>query len=152
MTKELQGSLPFGVTQTPDDAFGKSMLALHDAYEAAGNLVIAGATGIDKSDLVKMFKPGSDRHLRYSAVFHIGCFASHELRRRALKPLANCWGLDICEPKPPRTDKERADIAEAVIRSLGPLAVDRLQVAHGCDADDAFSASFNYGAANGGRR
>ncbi len=120
--EEPQTNLPFGTAYTPDDEFRFSMLALHDAYVAAGNLVVAGATGIEKSDLVKMFEPGSGRHFRYKAVFQLGPYASMELRRRALKPLARCWGLDICDPKPPITEKEDRDIAVAVINSLGPIA------------------------------
>lgn len=125
MNEERQGKLPFGQAYTPDQEFGFSMHSLKDAYDAASNLVIAGATGIDKSDLPKMFEPGSKRHLRYQAVFHIGTFASMELRRRALMPLARCWGFEVVDPRPAMTDKERADIAEAVIAALGPLAIDR---------------------------
>ncbi len=130
-----QGNLPFGTAYTPDDEFRFSMLALHDAYLAAGNLVVAGATGIDKGDLVRMFEPGSGRHFRYKAVFQLGTYASMELRRRALRPLARCWGLDICDPKPPKTPEQRATIAEAVIASLGAIAIDRLAAAYGADAE-----------------
>ncbi len=129
MNENPQGSLPFGQAFTPEQEFDKSMRPLKDAYEAASNIVVAGATGIDKSDLAKMFEPGSNRHLRYKAVFQIGLYASMELRRKALKPLARCWGLDICDPKPPPTTEVIAVTAVAVINSLGPIAIAALQAA-----------------------
>lgn len=118
-----QAKFDFGRRYTADDFFGSSMLALRDAYSAAGNLVVAGATGIDESDLPKMFKPGSGRHLRYEAVFKIGALESTglELRRRILEPLATSFGFDLTQ-RDPLTHEERAATAEAVINALGPIA------------------------------
>lgn len=119
----LQGKFDFGRSFGCDSFFADSMLALRDAYQAAGNLVVAGATGIDESDLPKMFKPGSGRHLRYEAVFKIGALQSTglELRRRILAPLATSFGFELTE-REPLTPEERADTAEAVIAALGPIA------------------------------
>lgn len=115
-----------------DAAFRKVMLALADAQEAAGgNLVVAGATGIDKSDLSKMFEPGSGRHMRLKALPQIGALASTsmELRRRILEPLAELFGFHLIEGQP-MSDKERADIAEAVVGALGPIAQQALRDAY----------------------
>lgn len=119
----LQASFDFGRRHTLDTFYGDSMLALRDAYNAGGNLVVAGATGIDESDLPKMFKFGSGRHLRYEAVFKIGALESTglELRRRILEPLATSFGFEL-KLHEPITHEERADTAEAVIAALGPLA------------------------------
>jgi hypothetical protein len=114
-----QGSLDFGRSFLTDDAFSTSMLALRDAYMAAGNMVAAGATGIDRSDLPKMFEFGSGRHLRYKAVFQIGALdsTSRELRRRILEPQAKLFGFDLVDHEP-MTDKERADRLEAAMRAM----------------------------------
>ena len=120
MTANPQTNLDFGRGYRLDDEFRKSMHALKDAYDAAGNLVVAGATGIKEYDLPKMFEPGSGRHLRYKAVFAIGALASLELRRRALEPLARYWGFGLCQPKP-MTAEERAARCEMALRSLGPV-------------------------------
>ncbi len=127
--QSAQGSLPFGHAYTPEQEFGFSMRALSDVMDAAGNLVIAGATGIDKSDLPKMFEINSNRHFRFKAAFQMGPLASMELRRRALEPLARCYGFALTTPKPPKTKEQRTDIAEAVIRSLGPLARNAYELA-----------------------
>lgn len=115
------------VTEDPVDVcFRRVMRALEDAQEAAGgNLVVAGATGIDKSDLSKMFDPGSGRHMRLKALPQIAALrtTSMELRRRILEPLAELLGFHVLEGEP-MTDKERADVGEAVIAALGPIAVD----------------------------
>jgi len=129
-SKDPQPSLDFGRLYLVDAEFQASMLPLFDAYTAAGNIVAAGATGIDKADLPKMFEPGSGRHLRYKAVFQLGAIASYELRRRALEPLARCWGFGICEPEP-MSDKERADRAEAALMALGPIGQQALRDAMG---------------------
>lgn len=105
-----------------DAQWRKSMRVLNDIYIAAGNIVVAGATGIDKSDLPKMFDPGSGRHLRYQAVFTLGRFASLEMRRRALEPLATSWGLGICALVP-MTAEEKAAKFEAALLALGPIGV-----------------------------
>lgn len=131
MNDNPQQTFGFGRLRTVEEEFCASMLALHDAYSQATNIVVAGATGIDKGDLPKMFEPGSGRHLRYKAVFTIGQLASYELRRRALEPLARFWGLQVCDPKPPLSDKERADRAEAVCNALGPIAQAALREALG---------------------
>lgn len=117
-----QAKFDFGRRHTADSFFGESMLALRDAYNGAGNLVVAGATGIDESDLPKMFKPGSGRHLRYEAVFKIGALESTglELRRHILEPLATSYGFDLTVHEPIE-DAERADTAEAVIAAAGPV-------------------------------
>ena len=120
MGNKAQESLDFGMLYRVDDEFRTSMRALHDAYEQAGSLVVAGATAIDKGDLCKMFEPGSGRHLRYKAVFAIGALGSLELRRRALEPLARCWGLGICDPAPMTADEKAARL-EAALRALGPI-------------------------------
>lgn len=117
MTRNPQQALDFGAAYSCELDFKSSMRALEDAYVSAGNLVVAGATGIDKGDLPKMFEPGSGRHLRYKAVFVIGRLASMELRRRALEPLARHWGFGLCEPEP-MSDKERADRLEAQMRAM----------------------------------
>jgi hypothetical protein len=130
MTRNLQPTLDFGLTYRVDEEFKSSMRALNDAYEAAGNLVVAGATGIDKSDLPKMFEPGSGRHLRYKAVFTIGTLASLELRRRALEPLAECWGLKVSVPEP-MDDKDARVVLEAALRALGPVGEQALRAAYG---------------------
>lgn len=130
MSKNAQESLDFGMLYRVDDEFRSSMRALHDAYEQIGSLVVAGATAIDKGDLSKMFEPGSGRHLRYKAVFAIGALGSLELRRRALEPLARCWGLGVTDPVP-MSDKERADRCEVALRSLGPVGEQALYAAMG---------------------
>jgi len=107
----------FGQAYRCERSFKDSMLALEDAYASAGNLVVAGATGIDKGDLPRMFEPGSGRHLRYKAVFVIGGLASMELRRKALAPLAAHWGFGLCAPTP-LSDKERADRLEQTMRAM----------------------------------
>lgn len=130
MTRNPQAALDFGLGYRVDEEFKISMRALNDAYEAAGNIVVAGATGIDKSDLPKMFEPGSGRHLRYKAVFTIGTLASLELRRRALEPLARAWGLGICDDAP-MDDREARLLAEAALRALGPIGEQALRAAYG---------------------
>jgi len=117
MTRNAQQPLDFGVAYSCEQEFKTSMRALEDAYVSAGNLVVAGATGIDKGDLPKMFEPGSGRHLRYKAVFQIGRLASMEMRRKLLEPLASHLGFGLCEPVP-LTDKERADRLESLVRSM----------------------------------
>jgi hypothetical protein len=102
------------------------MRALEDAYNAAGNLVVAGATGIEKSDLPKMFEPGSNRHMRFKAVFQIGEIdgVSTELRHRILAPLAQHFGFRLCLPY---SDKDRAQLLADYILAmdLGELLVAR---------------------------
>ena len=120
MKSNAQEALDFGPTWGVDQAFSESMLAVRDGYQAIGNLVAAGATGIDKADLPKMFEPGSGRHLRYKAVFAIGKLASIEVRRRALVPLAELWGLGICDPRP-MPPEEKAARLEAALNALGPI-------------------------------
>ena len=130
MNANAQQALEFGLLYRIDDEYRQSMRALHDAYEKAGSLVVSGATGIDKGDLCKMFEPGSGRHLRYKAVFSIGTLGSLELRRRALEPLARCWGLGICEPEP-MTDREARVRLETALKSLGPIGEQAFHTAMG---------------------
>lgn len=120
MSDKYQTDLDFGRVYGCDDAFGKSMRALNDGYDAVGNLVCAGATGVDKADLPKMFRLGSGRHMRFDAVFAIGALSSIEVRRRALEPLAKCWGFGLGDLVQ-MSDKERADRYEVALRMLGPV-------------------------------
>lgn len=120
MNAKAQEALNFGVAWDADEAFTESMRPLRDGYMAMGNLVAAGATGIDKGDLPKMFEPGSGRHLRYKAVFQLGRLSSAETRRAIIEPLANLFGFGIA-PIIPMSDKERADRCEAALRALGPI-------------------------------
>lgn len=130
MTANPQGSLYFGPAQEWDDEFRSSMRALNDAYDAAGSLVMAGATGVDKGDLCKMFEPGSKRHMRFKSVFMIGRLASLELRRRALVPLARFWDLAVADPEP-LNDREARIRCEAALKSLGPLGEQKLLEIYG---------------------
>lgn len=130
MNAKAQEALHFGLSWDVDEAFTESMRPLRDGYMAMGNLVAAGATGIDKADLPKMFEPGSGRHLRYKAVFQLGQRSSMEIRRAIIEPLANFFGLGIA-PMIPMTDKERADRAEAALHALGPIGVAAWRAAMG---------------------
>jgi len=130
MTRNHQQSINFGAAYNADQAFRDSMRALGDVYDAAGSLVCAGATGIDKGDLAKMFEAGSGRHMRLKAAIVIGQLGSLELRRRALEPIAVAWGLSITD-QVPMSDKERADRAEAALLALGPIGAQALASAMG---------------------
>lgn len=113
-----QSSLDFGLLYRCDEEFRASMRAINDAYDAAGSIVCAGVTGVGAPDLSKMFEPGSGRHMRFSAVLKIGAIASYELRRRALIPIARCWGLGVTE-RTPMTADEKALRYEAKLRAIG---------------------------------
>lgn len=121
MTRNPQAALDFGVVWDSRQAFKSSMRALNDAYDSVGNLVCAGATGIDKGDLPKMFEPGSGRHMRYSAVFDIGKLASLERRVGILTPLAEHYGLRIAEPAEEMPDAEARARLEVALKALGPI-------------------------------
>jgi hypothetical protein len=129
---QLQPELPFGFSHRVDDLFRRSLRALEDVYDQAGNLVVAGATGIDKADLPKMFEPGGSRHFRYKAAFQIGALhvASPELRRRVMEPLAECWGFGLCEPEP-MSDREARVRLEAKLEALGPVGKQALAEVYG---------------------
>jgi hypothetical protein len=130
MTDNRQPSLDFGLLYRCDDEYRFSMRALADAYEVVGSVVAAGATGVDKGDLSKMFEPGSGRHMRFSAVFKLGAIAPAEMRRRALEPLARCFGFGITAPEP-MSDKEKAIRLETALKSLGPIGEQKLIEAMG---------------------
>ena len=130
MSVNPQASLYFGPAVEWEDEFRSSMRALNDAYEAAGNLVVAGATGVDKGDLCKMFEPGSGRHMRFKSVFMIGKLGSLELRRRALAPLARFWNLAVADAEP-LDDREARYRCEAALKSFGPLGEMKLLEIYG---------------------
>jgi hypothetical protein len=124
MQPNQQIGLDFGRLYRVDECYVESMRWVQEAYRQAGNLAAAGATGIDKGDLSKMFEPGSGRHMRFKAVLAFGALqtSSLEIRRNVLAPVAECFGLSVCDPLPPITKEQRCDVAESVIASLGPLA------------------------------
>jgi hypothetical protein len=131
MTRNPQALLDFASIRPASavvekkDPFTASMRALEDAYDAIGNLVCAGATGIGKSDLPKMFEAGSDRHMRFKAVFQIGELASAESRHAILLPLAQHFGFGLCSQL---TDKERADRLQAFILTRYPEGIGDLML------------------------
>lgn len=127
MSRNPQSLLDFAAPRivTPRDPFAESMRALEDAYDAIGNLQCAGATGIEKSDLPKMFEPGSNRHMRYRAVWQIGELAPAESRRRIITPLAAHFGLGVCDPL---SDRERADRFQAFILTRYSDSVSKLML------------------------
>lgn len=132
MSANPQPQLPFGVAYRVDELFRRSLRAMEDVYHQVQPLVAAGATGIDKADLPKMFEPGSGRHFRYKAAFQFGALevANLELRRRVMEPLAECWGFALIEPEP-MSDREARIRLETKLASLGPLGQQALAEIYG---------------------
>jgi hypothetical protein len=128
--KPPQEALDFGRLYRVVDATRSLYRSLNDAIDQVGIVPAAGACGIDRGDLRRSL----DRDGRRVAVEHamsIAALCGPDMRTRIGSAFVQPMDLDVCGARPPMTDKERADTAEAVLRSLGPLAVSALEAAMG---------------------
>lgn len=102
-----QMAMDYGRLHTVDTLYTASMRALNDAMTAMSPLVASGASGIDSSDLIKMFAPGSARHFRFRSAFCIGAIASLEQRTAIAAPFNRALGFGSPVPLRPLTGDEK---------------------------------------------
>lgn len=116
-----QAALDFGRADRVDRWNRDLLRRLDDAVTSAGLFVAAGACDARRQDLVDALNQREGRHMRSEWIYSIADCVPDALRRPIIESIAHPLGYAVT-PAVPLTDKERADVAESVIRELGPIA------------------------------
>ena len=117
-----QQGLDFGRLWRLDDEYKLAFRATESAMDGVGQIVAAGACGMEAPDLSKTFVPNSGRHLRLRTIMGIGAIAGKDARRAIVQPIARLFGFDLVDEKP-MSDAEYRARSEAALARHGDLGI-----------------------------
>lgn len=116
-----QESIDFGRHHAIGDATRRAYREINNAVDILGITAAAGACGYDRADLRRALDR-NDRRLAWDHAIAIAMVSPFEVRKVLATVGVEPLGFCIANPIPPMSDRERAEVAESVLRSLGPIA------------------------------